>query len=211
MRHFLLFFAFMLCLSATCAYGQTVVSSTLSAGDLRDGDLLFAVNEEGNAITASTSSGRDLPIDHVGIFFRDGGKSCVVEASARRGVAVTDLAAFLADNHLCVVGRVDSLLADASVSNALRYRGLPYDSLFEADDSAMYCSELVQKSFVDSLGHHVFTTIPMSFHDSTGTVLPFWTDFYRRHGRTVPEGEPGTNPGQLARSPKTKIIGWMKG
>ena len=108
-------------------------------------------------------------------------------------------------------------------------------------DSAIYCSELVLKSFVfkDRLKerdhnvkgmavvrddvkdmnpkvtgsgdkHFVFGTIPMSFHDSAGRVTEFWTKFYEMRGLTVPEGEPGTNPGQLSRDPNVRILGYLQ-
>ena len=58
--------------------------------------------------------------------------------------------------------------------------------------------------------HFVFGTIPMSFHDSAGRVTEFWTKFYEVRGLTVPEGEPGTNPGQLSRDPNVRILGYLQ-
>jgi hypothetical protein len=89
--------------------------------------------------------------------------------------------------------------------------GKPYDDLYLPGDSAIYCSELVQSGFVDSRGHLVFDTIPMSFHDESGKVTDYWTDFYRQRGMDVPEGAPGTNPGELSRRHEVSIIGDFKG
>ena len=50
----------------------------------------------------------------------------------------------------------------------------------------------------------------MSFHDSAGRVTEFWTKFYEVRGLTVPEGEPGTNPGQLSRDPNVRILGYLQ-
>ena len=47
----------------------------------------------------------------------------------------------------------------------------------------------------------------MSFHDSTGQVTDYWLEFYRQRGMEVPEGAPGTNPGELSRRPQITIIG----
>ncbi len=190
--------------------GQSAELPELAPGDLFPGDLIFAVNTEGNAITASTSSGRNLPIDHVGMIYVECDSFFVLEAAPERGVGITELDSFLCRNPLCVVGRVANIDVPKSIENVWGYFDLPYDSLFEADDSAIYCSELVQKSCVDSTGRRIFPTIPMSFSDSTGTVLPYWTRLYRRHGRPVPEGEPGTNPAQLARDPSTTLLGWLR-
>lgn len=192
------------------AFGQTVALPEVADSCLRDGHLLFSVSPRGNAITQATVAAGDLPIDHVGMMMLCGRQACVVEAAPARGVAVTPLDDFLKANPRCVVGRVAGLDVSASLAAARDFVGLPYDSLFEADDRAMYCSELMQKCCVDSLGNPVFGIIPMSFHDSSGRTLPYWTEFYRRNGREVPEGEPGTNPGQLARSPRVAILGWLR-
>lgn len=214
MRRTITLFLILLCLSvgttASLSSAQTPSANStlceLPIAELRAGDLLFAVNRGGNAITQSTTSPRDLPIDHVGIVCMMDGQPAVIEAAEEYGVTVTQIDSFLKHNPECIVGRVDSLDTKRSIDHAMDFLGLPYDSLFDPDNREFYCSELVQKSFVDIHGNPIFSTIPMSFHDSTGTILPYWTEFYRRNGRKVPEGEPGTNPAQLAKSEKVKII-----
>lgn len=205
-----LFIIVLVCLAVIELRSQAAKLPELALSDLKVGDLIFAVNNRGNAITASTSSSRDLPIDHVGIVFAERHSLFVLEAVPKRGVSYEEIDSFIQHNQLCIVGRVANVDVSKSLKNAWKFISLPYDSLFEADDSAIYCSELVQKSYVDSLGQHIFGTIPMSFSDSTGTVLPYWTQLYRRHGRPVPEGEPGTNPAQLARDPNTDLVGWLR-
>lgn len=198
------------CLTAIPALGQNDSLPELKASDLEYGSLIFAINEHGNSITQSTTKAGDFPIDHVGIIYWECDAPYVIEATRKRGVTVTDLPHFLKRNPVCVVGKVSGVDVFKSVNNALEYHDLPYDYLFEPDDSAIYCSELVQKSFVDSTGNKIFNTIPMSFHDTTGRILPYWIKFYQKHGRSVPEGEPGTNPSQLAKSPKTKLYGMIR-
>lgn len=189
------------------AIGQEIGLPDMKVDELQWGDLVFAVNNHGNSITKSTTSAGDLPIDHVGIIYWECDAPYVIEAIPKDGVTVTDIPHFLKRNPVCVVGRVQGLDARKSVSNALAYHGKPYDYFFEPDDSAMYCSELVQKSLVDSLGKPVFNTIPMSFHDSMGKILQHWIKFYGEKHRRVPEGEPGTNPSQLAKDPMTRLVG----
>ena len=53
---------------------------------------------------------------------------------------------------------------------------------------------------------YVLKPIPMSFHDKTGKVTQFWKDYYARRGLQVPEGEPGSNPGDLSRSQKLRYL-----
>ena len=64
-----------------------------------------------------------------------------------------------------------------------------------------------QSGFVDSRGHLVFDTIPMSFHDQSGRITDYWTQFYAERGLEVPEGQPGTNPGELSQRSLVSIIG----
>lgn len=202
----------------------------VSVSDLRGGDLLFVVNGQGNNITDVTDGVDGLGIDHIAVF-SDGN---VVEAIPEYGVVENPLDSFLirlSDRESVLVGRIEGLDVEESVTNARKFLGKPYDDIFMPSDSAIYCSELVQKSFVFKDGlkerdqnvkevdskatgsgakHFVFGTIPMSFHDSTGNVTEFWAKFYSARGLAVPEGEPGTNPGQLSRDPNVKILGRLQ-
>ncbi len=212
----------------------------VSVSDLRGGDLLFVVNGQGNNITDVTDGVDGLGIDHIAVF-SDGN---VVEAIPEYGVVENPLDSFLvrlSDRESVLVGRIEGVDVEESVANARKFLGRPYDDIFMPSDSAIYCSELVQKSFVfkdrlkerdhnvkgmavvrddvkdmdsKAIGsgtkHFVFGTIPMSFHDSTGNVTEFWAKFYSARGLAVPEGEPGTNPGQLSRDPNVKILGRLQ-
>ena len=178
---------------------------------LIEGDLLFVAQAEANAITEVTQGVDGLAIDHVAILHRIGGDHgplYALEAIPRQGVVLTPIDSLLAREQAAtfVMARVDGADAATSVRNALRYVGKPYDDLFLPGDSAIYCSELVQMCYVDAAGNPVFGTIPMSFHDASGRILDHWTEFYRSRGMTVPEGLPGTNPGQLSRQPNVTII-----
>ena len=179
--------------------------------DLHDGDLLFFAPAKSNAITQVTSGIGNTAIDHVAIVHLADSGITTIEA-VHRGVVImpVDSTRLRARqrNEAVMVGRVDGGLdIAASIANALQHLGKPYDFYFEPSDSAIYCSELVQKAFVDIAGEPVFGTIPMSFHTPDGKILPYWTEYYRRVGKTVPEGAPGTNPGQLSRSQRLIIIG----
>ena len=168
-----------------------------------DGDLLFCIADEDNAITDVTQGIDGMKIEHVGIFYNKN----VIEATKSRGVCITPIDSFISNNgRRVIIGRVDNVDVKQSIDNALKYKGLPYDTLFMPDDRAMYCSELVQKSFVKSDSTLIFTPIPMSFHDASGTITPFWIDFYKQRGMEVPEGWPGSNPGELSRRECVRII-----
>jgi hypothetical protein len=158
---------------------------------LRPGDLLFHITGRGNAITAVTPG----MTDHVAIYV---GKGMVVEAFPGKGVTETPLSTVLhrSDGYY-VAARVGEACPHKSIQQARTYIGLPYDSLYLADNDAIYCSELVQLSFVNRRSQPLFLPVPMSFHDSLGHITPFWVEFYNRHGMSVPEGQPGSNPGEM--------------
>ena len=188
---------------ALTALGQSVK-------DLREGDLLFCCTDTANAITAVTSGVEDLPIDHVAVFHRIGGEEgipYVIEA-VKPTVRLTPIDIFLCNNPHVIVGRVNAdFCVQPSVRRCLAMLGKPYDDLYLPGDSAIYCSELVQLNYRTVSNRLIFEPVPMSFHDKTGRVTDYWQEFYAQRGMTVPEGAPGTNPGELSQRQEVNIIG----
>lgn len=172
---------------------------------------MFVVKETSNPITDATQGINGLKIDHVAIYHHTDSVEYALEAYSK-AVTLTPLTKFLnrakgkEGKPLIAVGRiiVDCDM-NTSMMRALSYLGKPYDHFFIPDDKEIYCSELVQKSFVDHHGLPIFSTIPMSFHDKDGKILDSWIQFYAFYHREVPEGEPGTNPGQLSRDKAVKV------
>ena len=169
---------------------------------LKSGDLLFHLTKKSNAITDVTPG----MIDHVAIYL--GGDS-VIEAVGR-GVVITPLDSLCMQEGRYLVGRVSKLCRKASLRNALTFLGRHYDWLYLPDNADIYCSELVQLSYVDKKGKPLFATIPMSFHDQTGRITDYWTQFYSRRGLQVPEGKPGTNPGEMSQRGIVTIKGRLR-
>ncbi|MCH3985064.1 MAG: hypothetical protein LKK50_00995 [Prevotella sp.] len=183
-----------------------------STDSLKEGDLLFVCHPQGNAITKVTQGIHGAAIDHVGIAVRRGVKWEVLEA-IHQGVVLTPLEKFIRKNTAPsapyssilrgrVTGDVD---ISTSIRKAMSYLGRPYDFYFMPDDKEIYCSELVQKSYVDHSGHLIFPPVPMSFHNRRGQILPYWKNYYRKKGMPVPEGKPGSNPGELSRNGRVRI------
>ena len=177
--------------------------------ELQEGDLLFCCADTANAITAVTSGVEDLPIDHVAVFHRIGGEDglpYVIEA-VKPAVRLTPFDTFCHENPHLLLGRVNVPVdLKSSVKRCLMQVGKPYDDLFLPGDSAIYCSELVQLNYRTVSDQPVFDPVPMSFHDETGQVTDYWLDFYGQRGLSVPEGAPGSNPGELSRRPQVSII-----
>lgn len=169
---------------------------------LHTGDLLFHVASQGNAITDVTPG----MIDHVAIVMSH---DSVIEAVGK-GVKTTPIDSLRQQDGYYLMARVKGADSKQSLRNALQYLGRPYDRLYLPDNDAIYCSELVQLSFVDKHGKRLFSPIPMSFHDATGHITDYWIQFYAKHNMEVPEGELGTNPGELSQRREIRIKGRLR-
>ena len=188
-----------------CAISLHAQKMLSDVGQLRDCDLLFHVSSTDNAITSVPEGTGELKIDHVAIYLKRDGRPYVLEA-IDAGVVYTPLDTVLAREGYHIVGRVRGLLDRVrTLHRASAYLGRAYDHLFLPDNTAIYCSELVEQSYTLVDGRKVFGTIPMTFTTSTGEILPYWQTFYAEHGMSVPEGHPGTNPGELSRRKAIKI------
>ena len=170
---------------------------------LHPGELLFHVTGRDNKITDVTTGAGGMKIDHVAICLN---ADSVVEATTRGGVVVTPIDSLLSQQGYYIRGVVSGIDVRQSLANARSYIGKPYDYLYLSGDDSIYCSELVQKAFVDSAGMRVFAPVPMSFHNAKGEILAYWKEFYRRYGMEVPEGAPGTNPGEMSRRKNVRLI-----
>lgn len=198
----LLHIALLLTLCALCADAQDQVM---------EGDLLFAYSTTaGRAISDATVHDTTTPpIYHVAIATWVNGKLYVLEA-IDEGVTLTPYDTFkqrTMSKGGMLIGRLrDRSGIDQSVSNALEHLGKPYDDLYMIDTQEIYCSELVQLSYVNGSGQRLFPLINMSFHDQQGHILDYWREHYAKRGMAVPEGALGTNPAQIARDPAVEIL-----
>ena len=179
--------------------------------DVLEGDLLFARSSTtGKAITAATvHDSTTPPVYHVAIATWVNNKLYALEA-IDEGVVLTPYDKFeqrtLSRGGLLVGRLKDRSGIDQSVSNAMEHLGKPYDNLYMIDTQEIYCSELVQLSYVNGKGQRLFPLIHMSFHDTQGKILDYWRKHYASRGMAVPEGAMGTNPAQLASDPAVIIL-----
>jgi len=198
----LLHIALLLTLCALCADAQD---------EVMEGDLLFAYSTTaGRAISDATVHDTTAPpIYHVAIATWVNDKLYALEA-IDEGVTLTPYDTFkqrTMSKGGMLIGRLrDRSGIDQSVSNALEHLGKPYDDLYMIDTQEIYCSELVQLSYVNGSGQRLFPLINMSFHDQQGHILDYWREHYAKRGMAVPEGALGTNPAQIARDPAVEIL-----
>lgn len=177
------------------------------------GDLVFVVgsgSRMSEAITSSTAAGNEeAQYDHVGIVAECDGGLFVIEALPQEGVTLTPWSQFVeaapkveGKPGICVKRLTAGYDREAALRRALSYLGRPYDFEYDNDNQAIYCSELVWLSYLDEKGAAIFGTVPMNFAGPDGKIPDFWLDLFEEMGLQVPQGEPGTNPNQIARDPR---------
>lgn len=193
----------------------TINSCNNSQFDLHEGDLLFKQkidNSFSEAIVATTSGIDKYNFTHVGVAHKQNNKWYVIEAISK-GVCMTAVNEYLEDSSIVVIGRLkpeykeDVLLA---VENIIEQIGKPYDNYFSSDNDAYYCSELIQQHYIHN-NSPIFKPIKMTFKDKqTGEYPKYWKEHFAKLNAPIPEGELGSNPGDLSKSTEIRIIGRIK-
>lgn len=185
---------------------------TSICSNLLSGDLIFEIADDGamsRAIADATAPADSLQFSHVGIIeVDDQGGVSVIEATGRSGVTITPLDSFMIQARAgVVVMRINGdFPAQACIERAKSFLGMDYDWWYLPDNNKIYCSELVEKSYLNADGSPIFVTIPMNFRDKYGNMPQFWIDLFARLGRPIPEGLPGSNPTQISRSPLLQVV-----
>lgn len=181
------------------------------------GDFLFTqIGTDQNAISAVTDGYRGALVNHMGIVLKNNRGVFVLEAYSPE-VRVTQVDVFLRRSNdfsgspRYILARLLSTfrsLIPSAVSYGLSQRAIPYDDLYLTDGTALYCSELVVDMFKAANEEKpFFVERPMSFRDkTTGQVLPAWTEYYAKFGMAVPDGAPGSNPGDISKDPRLQIV-----
>lgn len=205
-KPFLYFAALLLCFACTQETER-----------LRNGDLIFvglpadyytSQSSLEGAISSATGQEGAPNITHVAIAEVLADNSIwIIDATIRHGVDRHPLDTFLTDFTLrdgsypsFIIKRVKGVDADAAVERAKTFCGRAYDVYFLPDNEEMYCTELVQNSFLDSAGQQVFSSEPMNFYAPDGSLPAYWERLFSRLGMPVPQGVEGTNPQKMSES-----------
>ena len=184
----------------------------------KHGDILFSqIGSDSNAISAVTKGYRGARLNHVGVVIQNNWGTFVLEAFPPE-VRVTQIEVFLRrsadpfDARLRYISarmrEMYRALLPSAIDFGLKLRNTPYDQLYLTESSALYCSELVVDMFkYANGGTGFFIEKPMNFRDlATGEIHPAWIEYYAKFGMQVPEGEPGSNPGDLSKDDRLEII-----
>lgn len=187
---------------------------------LQEGDLLFQDSDCGpfcDAIEKVTEGYKGSNFSHVGMVIKEeNGKLAVIEAITA-GVVITPLDTFFnrsfdtTGNPKIAVGRLSpeyqNLVRDALL-HAKSLLGRPYDDVFDINNEKYYCSELVYEAFKSANnGNEIFHLFPMTFVDpDINKTFGIWEEYYKNLGETIPEGQPGLNPGGMSRSERIEIV-----
>lgn len=175
---------------------------------LKQGDLLFQHLNCGDfceAIEKVTPSYNNTHFAHVGILMKDQKNQWVVAEAVSKGVYLTVLDTFInrSGKKNIYVGRLNSKYKIPSLKEIEKFIGSPYDSVFDIENNAYYCSELVYFLYKDNAGNKIFKLNPMTFKDpETGTFFPAWLQYFQKMNIAIPENKPGLNPGSMINQQK---------
>ncbi len=211
------FFVLCACLAAACA--RQPKQEVLQTGDLIfvgiPADYSLDSTSMDSAIAEATGAKDSLNLIHVAIAEVDAaGQAWIIDATIKYGVDRHPLDTFLTqftlkDGSLPVfeVMRLkDDSQAAKDVARAKQYVGMPYDVAFLPDNDALYCTELVQLSYLNESGEQVFASAPMNFKNAEGEFPLYWTQLFELIHQPIPQGIPGTNPQAMSRDPQLRSV-----
>ena len=159
---------------------------------LETGDLIFVSEntEMGQAIQASTGN-----YSHVAIFLDDS----IYHATMEGGVLSQAPEDFFEAERVYDLYHYAQIDCPEVKKRAENLLGSPYNASFYPDGDGFYCSQFIAELLP------IFETNPMKFGDEEEEISPFWVDYYKELGLAVPLDQPGTNPSQLAQSPRLQF------
>jgi hypothetical protein len=182
---------------------------------LQTGDLLFVgakKDQLSGAINRVTQRQENVSFDHVGILEVSEFGIYLLHASPEKGSVREPLDSLVkratAKSKQMAIYRLsddDQPSIPEAISTAKALLGKPYNWTYVLNDSSLYCSDFVERTFRDAA---LFSLEPMTFKDpKTGQTDPYWASYYEKLGMEVPEGQPGCNPNGLAASGRLRKVG----
>ena len=224
-----LLFYLLLVLSFSCEFKEReepvnqagqMLSFDYSKFELKPGDILFQDSDCGpfcESIEKVTFGIQGSKFSHVGMVIPKGKSEFMVIEAITDGVVETPLDSFFGrsfdeeNNSKVVVGRMkqehENLIPKA-IDFAKTKLGLAYDEVFNISNDKYYCSELIYDSFKFANNNQpIFQLQKMTYKDpETNSTFPIWEDYFQKLNVSVPEGQPGLNPGGMSMSTYIDIL-----
>ncbi|QDO92491.1 hypothetical protein FNB79_00300 [Formosa sediminum] len=187
---------------------------------LKEGDLLFQDVDCGpfcDAIEAVTEGYNNYNFSHVGLVMQDTNGDLKVMEAVSQGVILTPIDSFLSrssDIHhrpKVIVGRLKSEfthLIPETIAFIHSKMNAKYDPYFDIDNDKYYCSELIHLAFkAANKNQPIFNETPMTFiAPDTQNTYAIWETYFKELNYTIPEGQPGLNPGGMSCSTHLDIV-----
>lgn len=217
MRPLLLTLALALLLPAALPARAEPTQVQVQAAQVQEGDLLFVTAGSSGlsgAIDEATRRAGAPSFDHVALVARDATGLQLLHAD-NEGSREQPFSGFVADargkGRQIHVYRLKPpqrrAIADA-IAKARTLLGKPYNHTYVQSEDSYYCSDFIERAF---RAHQVFQTQPMNFRNQdTGQFPAHWVAFYGSRGMPVPQGEPGTNPNDMAAAPVLEYVGLLR-
>lgn len=170
---------------------------------LKEGDLLFQHLSCGDfceAIEKVTPAYQNVHFAHIGILIKNNQNKWVVAEAVSKGVCITNLDTFInrSGKKNIFVGRVKPVYKIPTLKEIEKFVGKPYDTVFDINNDAYYCSELVYFLYKNKNGKSIFQLNPMTYKDpETGKYFPAWIEYFKKMNIPIPEEKPGLNPGSM--------------
>ncbi len=151
---------------------------------------------------------------HVAVADVQDGNIYIIDATLKRGTARYPLDTFLRDFSLKdgslpnieVMRLKDATESERFVSRARALCGRAFDIDFQAENQALYCSELVRNAYVSSQGDTLFEAVNLDFASPDGRLPLYWKQIFEYIGREIPQGKYGLLPQALYHSPKLEKV-----
>lgn len=197
-------------LGLTTAFAQNI--------DLKDGDLLFQDMDCGplcDAIEAVTEGYNGADYSHMGMVYNRNDTLYIIEA-AGTAVRLTTFEKFKKNTTKpMLVGRLKAehtTLIPNAIVFSLQQMGVPYDDEYVYDNGKYYCSELIYDAFLFANGGQPFFELePMTYKKpGTDKFFPAWVSYFHGLKKSIPEGQPGCNPGGISLSDKIEVLGTVE-
>lgn len=197
-----------------------IKSQTSLKQSLQNGDLIFQEACSGkmnSAIKDATSAIEGYNFTHVGmVFINEQNQIYVIEATHPK-VKLTPIDDYLSpkDGKTCspisVVGRLKpeyQKLIPEAIEESMTHLGKGYDDAFDHENDKYYCSELIYLAFKKANhGEEIFPSVNMTFKSKeTGKFPKYWIKHFKKQGVSIPEGKPGTNPGDMSKAEVLEIL-----